>query len=1729
MKMIRLLKYLVLIVTIVFGTQTKNAMAFGFIPPLPPDVVSGVPAYPGQIMAKVQSVMDKVQMVKNIDAGELLSQAGGAAVVDLTSKATSIGAGAGGAWLDDKITDAEKKIVGPSGRLEENKDLDLDEYETNEGKLKEVFFTKLFFVYPNPESMKDFDPAVLKSMHKSKIKEFQQDIFVNTYLTGRYNEDFLVIVDKTLKRLELCASNIKADGKTSYSDKADYEKNCKFFGLQMQYIPSEEKCRENEEECNEDTEGNRGIARNLYIVSTVADRVLRILEDLTAVEGQFRAARHMNDIEPLDVWGSSSEDEEENHSDASDYIDASFKFAYNEVKTHTNAQMLAKEYNREEFCKSNPGKKGCPLVNKDGIKSLMNVDDTAILTQLIDAEKAVEKALVFHNYKNSMPYYKTQYRNYLQAIKNHENALKTLKDSDECNINFINKHNGDDKDIADARKAWGPSTGSANEHDKRTGLSRRLIETYQNYITDKILQETQETEEEKIEKQCNELGFYKENECPNGYTQNKGEVCKLSKEDNGSDDENNIEDVVIQGFYECVMNTVTTDVSAMQDTYLNEDGVLKDDKPADLKLEDHDINEYMQNDEDLDNLNKESIIQNEQVWHIGSDMMMQLAKDKELVFNPWNDQKDFQTEYMFNKYRNILSIVKSVDKGSKAMEIIVKDIENQSETASDETQLKLEKIIDALSVLSYDDAMKYMESKADVSKTSKVNPGRGLFRVHYNDGSTKLITQTSDSDTAIKNPNVTLARFQSLLGGTLPTTNELLKYYINERLYGKNFTKRTHDDKNRRVATDLLNNVISTRNAQNNEIAKVVNNFKTKINNLNNRLEQRKKAISKHNENLDKEIKGKNEAQDNIKSAKNRIVAINTLINEYTKRKGTSKTSAEAKALDIKIALAETERDYLNGGKDAFPPKELNSVEKTLISSLLDENSNYIYVPIKTSEAKKKKHDDEAKRIKVYIDVIKKEIEKINDDIKETKSDFAEEYIKVQEEAQDAIEEENSKYEAFLYNKETQMIREKNKKKGIKEAKYSSNNLATTIKTIIENKGENDELKEVVEAHLKEHMKSLGIMKALKAMGITSGVVFPAGVLPGLDIGGSATLDQIEKGIIGQVAESAAEKITEEVNNADAKINNSIETATKAIKSLTDVYGLTPSEDGKKNETDIKNHEKDILLPENYGNEGVITQAHIKMIEELRKLDSDFDGKLLGVPNEDNFIKGEKYKPDEKYFVGLPARSRVNVNDSNASRDYLLPKAPMLALPPLREVFYFGPTEYEDIPFVEDAKNNKNGHPVISSLLLPKEYNEKWELLPEIWRYLLATPNFRSDDDYQHTFVERDFPLKGMQDVDDQLFRTEIARGGVFPCKIGSTVIDVLASENTKPHKNIKFVKNNKKSSVNLPTCKEVELSGNKVIHKLADEKSDKENNNKETLANKDVKEGTDLSELSQFIFIKDKTAKKVNIFGFTLDINIPNRTEKHYRRFHEELWKRYLDDENTDASNNNITHQKIQTAIFNRNIFGDFLNNVSTEIEAKKIKDEYEHTVTETIKGLCQQLCEVMDENKKPNICPTPDENGNVDYTSCANTVMKEGLASSPDDKKYGFGGQYGKNSDYDGLNENDKSWYVQFINNFDTEKDVALKEAESAYNKFNSMPQKIKENVKDRLHALKNSIDRLKADKNEVVPLDSVNIEDDEYNIEKEKKTAQSNIKREFEAADEGVEAMKNQGKTAAYCPVY
>ena len=44
-----------------------------------------------------------------------------------------------------------------------------------------------------------------------------------------------------------------------------------------------------------------------------------------------------------------------------------------------------------------------------------------------------------------------------------------------------------------------------------------------------------------------------------------------------------------------------------------------------------------------------------------------------------------------------------------------------------------------------------------------------------------------------------------------------------------------------------------------------------------------------------------------------------------------------------------------------------------------------------------------------------------------------------------------SKYEAFLYNKETQMIREKNKKKGIKEAKYSSNNLATTIKTIIEN------------------------------------------------------------------------------------------------------------------------------------------------------------------------------------------------------------------------------------------------------------------------------------------------------------------------------------------------------------------------------------------------------------------------------------------------------------------------------------------------------------------------------------------------------------------------------------------------------------------------------------------------------------------------------------------------------
>lgn len=42
---------------------------------------------------------------------------------------------------------------------------------------------------------------------------------------------------------------------------------------------------------------------------------------------------------------------------------------------------------------------------------------------------------------------------------------------------------------------------------------------------------------------------------------------------------------------------------------------------------------------------------------------MELTENGTLQFEPWNDQKNLQSEYLRNKYRNMRMIVKAVDEG----------------------------------------------------------------------------------------------------------------------------------------------------------------------------------------------------------------------------------------------------------------------------------------------------------------------------------------------------------------------------------------------------------------------------------------------------------------------------------------------------------------------------------------------------------------------------------------------------------------------------------------------------------------------------------------------------------------------------------------------------------------------------------------------------------------------------------------------------------------------------------------------------------------------------------------------------------------------------------------------------------------------------------------------------------------------------------------------------------
>lgn len=402
-KKLRLLQCLLLSV-VILGAEVKKADAFFLLPPMPWDIEVDIPGNANKVVSNLKAYYRQLQTIKS----ELNSQK-----LEVLKK---------GQIFKDfskfvKISEGGKNKTPGKGKLQNNAELGISKGGLDEEENFNAFHT-LFFTYPPESDYPDNYPAV-KTAYKHKAIEYKQDVIMETYLTGRVTEDYLGLVEKTIERLDNCQKGLYT--------KEEMAEHCVFFGLQMAYIEPEKAEPEGDPE-NSENPGQYGEIMNAYIVTTVYDRLMRMVEDLTAAEAQFMSAKQIDMVDPINP--------DDQQSSAEDYLDNGYRFAYNESRTYAHAKgtMLGGDYIRSEECKN--GGKNCPGLNEDKAE-LKNADDTAILGKLQPIDEQINQAMNLHNLKAQLGEYKSQYRKYLKAKEIHERMLKVLEKSDQCTAGFL--------------------------------------------------------------------------------------------------------------------------------------------------------------------------------------------------------------------------------------------------------------------------------------------------------------------------------------------------------------------------------------------------------------------------------------------------------------------------------------------------------------------------------------------------------------------------------------------------------------------------------------------------------------------------------------------------------------------------------------------------------------------------------------------------------------------------------------------------------------------------------------------------------------------------------------------------------------------------------------------------------------------------------------------------------------------------------------------------------------------------------------------------------------------------------------------------------------------------------------------------------------------------------------------------------------------------------------------
>ncbi len=1797
-KQLRVLQSLILSVFIL-GAGIQEAKAFLFLPPMPWDIEVDIPGNANKIVSNLKAAYRQAQTIKS----ELNSQK-----LEILKK--------GQAFLKTKFNKyAEKgKNKAPGkGALRNSELLHITKGGLDEEENFNAFHT-LFFIYPAKSEYPDNYPAV-KQAYKRKANEYKQDVIMETYLAGRVTENYLALVEKTIERLDNCQKGMYTE--------AEMAEHCVFFGLQMAYVEPEKANLDNEGSPEDSTNpGQYGEVMNAYIVTTVYDRLMRIVEDLTGTEAQFLSAMQIDGVDPI---------EPEEQSSAEDYLDKGYRFAYTDSRNYALATgtMLGGDYIRSQECKN--GGKNCPEQNEDKTE-IKNTDDTAILGKLQPIEDQLSQAMNLHNLKSQLAEYKTQYRKYLKSKEIHDRMMKVLEKSDNSVVDFLNRYSG-----GKGSEIWygGSKPSKVNEHESRGGLSKDVIVEYQEDTTDKLIGTDSD--------ECS--GFYES--CPDGYK--KGEPCTYT--------DNTGKTVTSATMFACVLDTVTSDTEPVDDPKVSYEPKLEEDYSiaGSNNTREYNDTDYLKDGNQAEEIETDNRIKAEKNWRIGYDKIMKLTEDGTLKFEPWNDQKNLQSEYLRNKYRNIRMIIKTADQGMLSQRV-AKVLADSSGNVG-----PIEEVLPAVSACKLTtDATKsdafnaactsqgYSGSCSGSGDTASCSAKKTITCTCYDsDGNPYSCSKTltcnisGSNDTGIISGSreETCAKvsvpirysqtIKSLNGGCdftkassdytavedksgkCPGNWDLTtKFLVNRYIPGvtaswkhgggyegtcptsldaqnKHLYENTHAAK-RVVASDHFQELLDLRKQLEAQLKAFIQQYENDISALKSELRTTIAQRSEYGQKLSDATDIKNEAVQQRQRSLKRVDAIISQIEELENRVDELQARLDERSPKPKSLQKEIESLEIGAGEDLDKFEKPTLAQRIGQIPALREELAYICYnsptdeayevcdPYRATENKENPYDENtreedkfdkisdlhkvitAKNTEIdsaqsIMKILQDKIDSLNTQLENTATKFAEDYIQKSEEGQAELEAANKVFEDKLETKEDgsepdRMVSENRewcKRYGPiglicreHSSEYKYDNLSWTMARVMFGSGESNsegdvkgELPNIVKDTINQRWFSSNswISNAatkLTQAGVVRKFVVEGGVLASYGVPDglytpSLLAQKIKEKSVEEAKADLAEGDNAYINKADKIVKDEIDAAIDEVTEVMEEWGVT-GEEGKEADPAIYEHD-------NYAADGAtegeqaVTARHYQLLEDLKKAENQSILDAAEIDLQEVFGIPDNVATDDDYFAALPARGyykgantfaqfgRENgkfVFDENDGRDYRAPRKPLLNLAPVREVFYFSALDYDDVP-------QKDGKPSLSALvdLKYKGTENAVEYLPETWRYLLATPNLRpGTEKYQHTFVERAYGLdklkkylnnEGVEGAEEWHYRTIIDRAGVYPCKLGGTIIDIAGGDNVG---DIQFKRRTSMPAdiAKIEDCQEVLAYKNGVRHLLADHDAKDDSKSK-------ALQGS-LGNISEPMY------NKYSELGQLLNGDL------QYRPLLKNIYDYLLDENNQE---NNIERQRADTAVFKRNVIGSFLEAVNAEHTAEKALEQNKEDAIDMLKNLCTQLHNFGESVNGESCADSEDSECTENIaTSCAEYIMENGgLAKDSADDVY----------DVDCAKSNTGSYYETIFCKLNDLKDEAVKKAENGYSDENGEYEgynEVKgmegnEKVEERKQQIENYITVF----TETDPDEISNIQPNATPeaVAEDVKEAQANREASLDATEEGLTSMDNQSQAVPYAPIY